>query len=155
MDGFGIQVSIKTPADSLINIRGAGPEEFDQHLSHVLEKVGEIKAAEAAFKGMVPQDLQAAAELVSAVMPGSQVMAPPDWPTTPPPPPAAAYQPPQVPQQGYQQSHCQRCGKAPTCKYCNGPCNPNPRAVKEYFIHDCAAAPQGDRTHKGQWCNSG
>lgn len=161
MDGFGIQVSIKTPGDSLINIRGESPEEFDQHLSHVVEKMDEIKAAETAFKTPALTGLA----LIEREL-GGQVVeeynTPPAgaWPHpgSPPPawqaPPQPAYPP--APQQGYQQTLCGRCGQAPACKGCGGPCNPVPKSVKggEYYIHECPQGANGDRSHKGQWCNA-
>jgi hypothetical protein len=138
LDGFGIQVSFKTPNDTLVNVRGSDPTEFDLHLAHAVERVEQIHAAEAAFKGLAPQDLQQAAATVQAVMPGTQVVSPPA---------------PQVPPQGgYQLTHCGRCMQSPVCKTCQMPAQIVPRSIKDgqYYIHDC---PSGSRDHKGSWCN--
>lgn len=144
LDGFGIQASFKTRNDTLINVRGDLPEEFDLHLSHVLEKVEQIHAAEAALKGEAPQSNQDAAALIQATMPGTAVIAEHEAP--PGAGPAA-----QSPQQ-FQQTHCQRCMQSPTCKTCQRPAKVVPRSVKngQYYIHDC---PSGERDHKGSWCN--
>ena len=152
MDGFGIQVSFKTPNDTLVNVRGSDPTEFDLHLSHAVEKVEQIHAAEAAFKGLAPQDLQQAAATVQAVMPGTTVVG--DQPAPGP----IAQIPQQVAQQyapvqqAYQQTHCQRCMQSPVCKTCQMPAQIVPRSIKDgqYYIHDC---PSGSRDHKGSWCN--
>lgn len=136
MDGYGIQVSFKT-GETLINVRGDDPTEFEINLSTVVEKIDDIRAAEAAFR---PAPTPAApppdglTQLQQGL--GAQVIA--EYPASPPP--------------AYQQTHCDRCKTSPTCKTCNVGANVVPRSIKDgaYWIHDC---PSGSRDHKGTWCN--
>lgn len=152
MDGFDLQASFKTKNDTLINVRGDSPEDFDQNLSHAVSVVEKIHAAEAAFKGLAPQTMEDGVALLQTTL-GAQVIG--EYETPPasydqgPPPGWAA--PPQAPP-AYQQTHCDRCKTSPTCKTCNRPATVAPRSVKngQYWIHDC---PSGDRDHKGSWCN--
>lgn len=140
MDGFGIQVSIKTLNDTLINVRGDDPDEFDMNLSHVLEKVEDIHAAEAAFKGTAPQGLPDAVTMLETTLGAVKI----DEYTTPPAPPATV--------STYAQTHCDRCKTSPVCPTCNRPCSTVPKSLKngQYYKHEC---PSGDRDHKTVWCN--
>lgn len=132
MDAYGIQVSIKTANDTMINVRGEDLTEFDVNLAHALEKVEEIHAAEAAFKRLPPQGLDLLKDKLGAEPIG-------EYDTAAGPPPG-----------GFQQTHCDRCKESPTCKNCGRACVIPPKQVKEWFVHDC---PSGDRSHKGAWCN--
>lgn len=154
LDGFALQVSIKTPHGTLVNVRGDDATEFDMNLSHALEKVEQIHAAEAAYLGLSPKTTEEGVALLQTAFPGSTVIsdttAPPPWEQ--PAPPVSAGWPPASPPQGYQQTHCDRCKQAPVCKTCQRPCNLFPKSVKDgqWHVHDC---PSGDRSHKGAWCN--
>lgn len=137
MPGVGIQVSLKI-GSHLVNIQGDDPTEFDMNLSHVVDKAGDIRAAEAALKGT--DGVTLLQEGLGAV-PLGEVDGPP-WEPPPSTPAAPAYQ----------QTHCGRCKIAPTCKTCNRPTAVIPRSVKngQWYIHDC---PSGEKDHKGSWCN--
>jgi len=167
MDGFGIQVSYKTAGDTLINVRGEDPIDFDRNLDHVVEKFEELLEAEAKIR----KPRETGIPLIEREL-GGKVLGEIDnsWPAGAQPHPAAWQAPAQPPpgypgstsgppvQGGFQQTHCERCGKAPTCKGCSGPCNPVPKSVKngEYYIHECRHPDASrDRSHKGQWCNAG
>lgn len=138
MEGFGIQVSIKTANDTLVNVRGDHAAEFDENLEHVVSAVEKIHAAEAAFKGLAPQTTQDAVALLKTTL-GAEVIG--EY-TTPPGPPAG----------GFQQTHCNRCKQTPVCPTCNQLCNVVPLSLKggQYFKHEC---PSKSRDHKTVWCN--
>lgn len=138
MAGVGIQTSFKTSADTLINVQGDDPNEWDMHLAHVLENAEKIRAAELALKGadQTPPPGGGIAGLQNAL--GAREINEQEFPQAPPP------------AGGYQQTTCLRCMQAPVCKNCGRPCNLVPKQVKEWHVHDC---PSGDRSHKGAWCN--
>lgn len=137
MAGVGIQTSFKTHGDTLVNVQGDDPTEWDLNLSHVLENAEKIRAAEAAFRP-APTPAAPPPDGVALLQEklGAQVVN--EYPASPP--------------AAYQQTHCDRCKTAPTCKTCNVGANIVPRSIKngQYWIHDC---PSGDRDHKGSWCN--
>lgn len=139
MNDFGIQVSIKTPNDTLINVRGVDPTDFDVNLSHALEKAEEIQAAEAAFKKLAPRSGPDGVALLQEKL-GAVVVGEYDEPQAPPI--AGAYAP----------THCDRCKESPACSTCGRACILTPKSVRngQWYVHDC---PSGDKSHKGKWCN--
>lgn len=140
MDGYGIQVSIKTTNDTMINVRGDDPTEFDMNLSHAVEKIDEIRAAEAAFKSIAATQPADAVTMLETTLGAVKV----DEYTTPPAQPATV--------STYAQTHCDRCKTSPVCPTCNRPCNIVPLSLKggQYWKHEC---PSGSRDHKTVWCN--
>lgn len=159
MAEYGIQISIKTREGTLINVRGEDIAQFDDNLSHAVSSAEEIKAAEAAFLN-VPPPLSGQAMIeqgLGGVVIGEIAS---DWPAATPgpwPPTQQTYQPgppAAIPQQGYQQTLCGRCGKAPICATCSSPLGVVPKSVKngQYYIHEGSTC---GRDHKSFWCNTG
>lgn len=156
MDGFGIQVSAKD-GDDMVNVRGATGEEFDANADYVIANADKIRELTAAIKGGKPLTGQA---LIERDLGGVVIGEVDSWPAPTAgawPPPQQTYQPgppAAIPQQGYQQTLCGRCGKAPICATCGSGLSVVPKSVKngQYFIHEGSNC---GRDHKSFWCNTG